>query len=184
MKLVFSVTNNNDFLLASLGFHMEEIEKDIKIGLEAQKGFTQVHEDRSVKNGHWGQVVYLNSPVEKKTREEIRNRDNESAFKKRNKTNDFVRLFVWTTMSQGRVPLNHHLKLKKTFDVRSVMGFGALTRLSPIIMLGTSFSFPLEDFMGAMRKSTSRFVRMHLGAPLVFKEDDGLKNKERTGRNE
>ena len=88
-------------------------------------------------------------------------------------------------MSQGGVPLNHHLKLKKTFfDVRSVMGFGALTRLSPIIVLGPSFSFPLADFMGAMRKSTSRFVRMHLGAPLVFKEDDRLKNKERTRRNE
>ena len=53
---------------------MKEILKQIEMGLDPPKGFTQVDKDRDVKDGIRGQVMHLNPPMEKEASEEIRNR--------------------------------------------------------------------------------------------------------------
>ena len=57
---------------------MEEILKQIKVGLDPQKSFTKMDENRDVENGVRGQVMHLNPPMEKEASEEIRNRKTEA----------------------------------------------------------------------------------------------------------
>ena len=54
-----------------MGLQMEEILKQIEVGLNPQKSFTKMDEDRDVENGVWGQVMHLNPPMEKEAPKEI-----------------------------------------------------------------------------------------------------------------
>ena len=54
---------------------MEEMAEKLKMGLDAQKSFAQVHEDGDLKDGVWGQVVCLNSPVIQNTTKEMGSRN-------------------------------------------------------------------------------------------------------------
>jgi len=83
------------------------------MGLDAQKNFAQMNKNRDVEGGIRGQVMSLNSPMEKKATKEIRN--GESAFNKGGKKNGFVRLLEKAIMPKSRSPLYNRLRLKKTF---------------------------------------------------------------------
>ena len=48
---------------------MKEILKQIKVGLNPQKGLAQVDKDRDVEDGIRGQVMYLSPPVMKEAME-------------------------------------------------------------------------------------------------------------------
>jgi hypothetical protein len=156
------------------------------MGLDAKKSFAQTCEDVDVEDGVWGSSGVLESPNSKEARKEIRNRNRKSAFQKRSKSDDFIGIFIWMAMAQGRSPLNHKLRLKKSIiDERRELGFRALTGLESIIqggpVLAASFSFPLVDLFGAMRRFTSRFTRMHLGDPPVFMGAMGSKARRDLG---
>jgi hypothetical protein len=69
---------------------VEKITEYIKVGLNPQICFTQMDKDRDVKNGIWGQVVYLNPLVMQKTAEEIRCRNRKSARNKGMESNNFL----------------------------------------------------------------------------------------------
>jgi hypothetical protein len=51
-----------------MGFQMEEILKQIKVGLNPQESFAKMDKDRDVKNGICGQVMHLNPPMVKEAR--------------------------------------------------------------------------------------------------------------------
>ena len=57
---------------------MEEILKQIKVGLDPQKSLTKVEENRNVENGVRGQVMHMKPPMEKEATKEIRNRKTEA----------------------------------------------------------------------------------------------------------
>ena len=52
---------------------MEEILKQIEVGLNPQESFTKMNKDRNVKNGILSQVMHLNPPMVKEAPEDIRN---------------------------------------------------------------------------------------------------------------
>ena len=53
---------------------MKEILERIKVGLNPQKSLANMDENRNMENGVRGQVMHLNTPMEKEASEEIRNR--------------------------------------------------------------------------------------------------------------
>ena len=81
--------------------------EELKMGLDAQKSFAQMHEDRKMNKGIGGKMMKLDSVEIQKPRKEIQARKTQSPFKIRSKRNDFARIFIWMIMAQGRTPLNH-----------------------------------------------------------------------------
>ena len=81
---------------------MEEMAEKLKMGLDAQKSFAQVYEDRNMNKGIVGKMMKLDSVEIQKPRKEIQARKTQSPFKIRSKSNDFARIFIRTIMAQGR----------------------------------------------------------------------------------
>ena len=77
------------------------------MGLDAQKSFSQMHEDRNVNKEIGGQVMKLDPVVAQEPREESRTREPQSPFKIRGTSYDFVRIFIRMILTQGRTPLDN-----------------------------------------------------------------------------
>ena len=86
---------------------MEKKSKELKIGLDAQKSFAQMHEYRNMNNEIGGQVVKLDPIVTQEPREENRTGEPQSPLKIRSKSYDFARIFIRTIFTQGRTPLDY-----------------------------------------------------------------------------
>ena len=76
--------------IIGMGFQMEEILKQIKVGLDPQKSLAKMDENRDVDNRVRGQVMHLNPPMEKEAPEEIGNRKTEAPKNIRKENNRFV----------------------------------------------------------------------------------------------
>ena len=85
---------------------MEKKSKELKMRLDAQKSFTQMHEDRNMNKGIGGQVVKLDPVVTQESRKENRTWEPQSPLKIRSKSYDFTRIFIWTIFTEGRTPLD------------------------------------------------------------------------------
>ena len=85
---------------------MENKSKELKMGLNAQKSFAQMHEDRNMNKEIEGQMVELDPVVAQEPREEKQIRKPQSPFQIRNKRNDFARILIRTILTQGRTPLD------------------------------------------------------------------------------
>jgi len=83
---------------------MEKESKELKMGLDAQKCFAQMHEDINMNKRIGGQVVKLDPVIMQEPREESRTRESQSSFKIRGKSYDFARIFIRTIFTQGRTP--------------------------------------------------------------------------------
>jgi hypothetical protein len=73
------------FCIPGLGFEVEEVFKEIKMGFDPQKSLTQMNKNGDVEDRVWGQVMCLNPPVEKNTVDEIGSGNPKSVFDKRRK---------------------------------------------------------------------------------------------------
>ena len=93
---------------------MEKKSEELKMGLDAQKSFTQMYEDRNMNKRIWGQVVKLDPIIIQEAREKSQTRDSQSLFKIRGKFYDFARIFLWTIFTQGRTPLDDGFLWQKT----------------------------------------------------------------------
>jgi hypothetical protein len=93
---------------------MEKKSKELKIGLDTQKSFAQMHEDGNMNKGIGGQVMKLDLVVTQEPGEEKRTREPQSPFKIRSKSYDFTRIFIWTIFTQGRTPLDDGFIRQKT----------------------------------------------------------------------
>jgi len=49
--------------------------KQVEMGLDAQKNFTEMDKNRDVKDEIWGDMMKLDSPMKKKTPKKIRSQD-------------------------------------------------------------------------------------------------------------
>ena len=90
-----------------MGLKMEKKAEELKMGLDAQKNFTQMYEDRNMNKRIGGQVVELDLVIRQEPREENKTWEPQSLFKIRGKSNDFTRIFIRTNFTQGRMPLDH-----------------------------------------------------------------------------
>ena len=93
---------------------MEKKMKELKMGLDAQKSFAQMYEDRNMNKRIWGQVVKLDLVIRQEPREETRTWESQSPFKIRGKSDDFARIFIQTIFTQGRTPLDDGFLWQKT----------------------------------------------------------------------
>ena len=59
---------------------MEKIAEELKMGLNAQKSFAQMHEDRHMNKVIGSQMVQLNTVVAQESRKERRTRKPQSPF--------------------------------------------------------------------------------------------------------
>ena len=84
------------------------------MGLDAQKSFTQMQEDRNMNKGIGGQVVKLDPVVTQEPREKNRTWEPQSPFKFRSKSYDFACIFIRTIFTQGRTPLDDGFLWQKT----------------------------------------------------------------------
>ena len=76
------------------------------MGLDAQKSFAQMNEDRNVNKGIGGQVMKLDHVIMQESREEKQTRKPQSLFQIRSKNNNFARILIRTILTQGRTPLD------------------------------------------------------------------------------
>ena len=93
---------------------MEKISKEFKMGLDTQKSFAQMHEDRNMNKGIGGQLVKLDPIITHEPREERRTREPQSTFKIRSESYDFTRIFMRTIFTEGRMPLDDRFLQQKT----------------------------------------------------------------------
>ena len=86
--------------------------KQIEMGFDPQKSFKKMNKNRDMKDGIWGQVMYLNPPVMQKTLEEICG-DSEAAKNMRVKNNRFVFTLMRKRFSYRFLPMNYFSRLEK-----------------------------------------------------------------------
>ena len=80
---------------------MEKIAEELKMGLDAQKNFAQIHEDGNMNKGIWGQMMQLDPVVAQEPRKERRARKPQSPFQEWGKSNNFPRIFIRMIFTQG-----------------------------------------------------------------------------------
>ena len=73
---------------------MEKKSEEFKMGLDAQKSFAQMHEDRNVNKGIGGQMMQLDLVVAQEPKKERSARKPQSPFQVRSKSNNFPRIFI------------------------------------------------------------------------------------------
>ena len=99
--------------IIGMGFQMEEILKQIKVGLDPQKSLAKIDENRDMENIVRDQVMHLNTPIEKEAPEEIRNRKTEAPKNVRQENNRFIFLLMRKRLPLGSTPMDLILRLKK-----------------------------------------------------------------------
>ena len=86
---------------------MKEVAKKLKMGLDAQKSFAQVYEDRKMNKIIGGKMMKLDPIIIQEPRKEIGTREPQSPFKISGKSIDFTLIFIQTIFTQGRTPLDY-----------------------------------------------------------------------------
>jgi hypothetical protein len=93
---------------------MEKKSEEFEMGLDAQKSFAQVHEDRDMNKGIGSQMMKLDPIVAQESRKERRARKPQSSFQEGVESNDFPRIFIRMISPQGRMPLDNRSRNQKT----------------------------------------------------------------------
>ena len=93
---------------------MKKVEKKIEMGLDAQKCFAQMHEDRYMHKRFGGKMVKLDPIIIHKSRKEIRAGKTKPPLKIRNKSNDLTRIFVRTGVTKRGTPLDYRFRSQET----------------------------------------------------------------------
>ena len=75
---------------------MEKVVEKIKMGLDAQKSFAQMYEDRNMNKRVRGEMMKLYLVIVQETRKEIRARKIQSSLKIRKKSNNLARILIPT----------------------------------------------------------------------------------------
>ena len=78
---------------------MEKVVEKIKMGLDAQKSFAQMYEDRNMNKRVRGEMMKLYLVIVQETRKEIRARKIQSSLKIRKKSNNLARILIRTDVA-------------------------------------------------------------------------------------
>jgi hypothetical protein len=84
------------------------------MGLDSEKGFTKMDENRNVTDRIRVEVLKLNPVVIEKAAEEGTSGEGQSPFRKRTKQDNFVDTFHGERVAKGKTPVNEVLLLKQT----------------------------------------------------------------------
>ena len=93
---------------------MEKVTEKFEMGLDAQKRFAQMYEDRHMHKRVGSKMVNLDSIIIQKSRKEIRARKTKPPLKIRNKSNDLARIFVRTGVTKHGTPLDYGFRIQET----------------------------------------------------------------------
>ena len=78
---------------------MKKVVEKVEMGLDAQKSFTQVYEDRYMNKRIGGKMMKLDPIIIQESRKEIRAGETQSSLKIWKKSNNLTRIFIWTGVS-------------------------------------------------------------------------------------
>ena len=92
---------------------MEKVTEKFEMGLDAQKRFAQMYEDRHMHKRIGSKMVKLDPIIIQKSRKEIRAGKIKPPLKIQNKSNDLARIFVRTGITKCRTPLDYRFRWQK-----------------------------------------------------------------------
>jgi len=93
---------------------MEKVTEKFEMGLDAQKRFAQMYEDRHMHKRIGSKMVKLDPIIIQKSRKEIRAGKTKPPLKIRNKSNDLARIFVRTGVTKCGTPLDYGFRSQET----------------------------------------------------------------------
>ena len=103
------------------------------MGINPKKCLTQLDKNSYMQDRVRGQMMKLNPPEEKKTTQEVANRNGKAPLNKSFEKNNFRSFFKRPPMTPGRLPLNQSPGLQEmAANKRRDRGFQQLTLLPPI----------------------------------------------------
>ena len=93
---------------------MEKVTEKFEMGLDAQKRFAQMYEDRHMHKRIGSKMVKLDPIIIQKSRKKIRAGKTKPPLKIRNKFNDLARIFLRTGVTKRGTPLNYGFRSQET----------------------------------------------------------------------
>ena len=93
---------------------MEKVTEKFEMGLDAQKRFAQMYEDRHMHKRIGSKMVKLDPIIIQKSRKEIRAGKTKPPLKIRNKSNDLARIFLRTGVIKRGTPLDYGFRSQET----------------------------------------------------------------------
>ena len=93
---------------------MEKKSEEFEMGLDAQKSFAQMHEDRNMNEGIGGQMMKLDPIVAQKSRKKRWAWKPQSSFQEGGESNNLTRIFIRMIITQGWTPLDNRSGNQKT----------------------------------------------------------------------
>ena len=79
----------------------------LKMGLDAQKSFAQMYEDRKMNKRIGGKVMKLDPVIIQEHRKETKTRKPQCSFKIRTKSDNLAHIFIRMILTQGGTSLDH-----------------------------------------------------------------------------
>jgi len=154
-----------------LWFQLEKKSKEFELGLDAQKCFSQMHEDRNMNEGIGGQMMKLDPVVMQESRKERRAWKPQSSFQEGGESNNFTRIFIRMIFTQGWTPLDNRSGNQKTMRNQSFkVRLGTLTCV-PAFLTGwlCSHTLPLGRLLGS-HPEINRSFHAHTMAETLGRE--------------
>ena len=86
---------------------MKKVAEKVEMGLDAQKSFAQMHEDRYMNNKIGGKMMKLDPIIIQESKKEIRAGKTQPSPKIWNKSNNLARIFIRTGVTKCWTPLDY-----------------------------------------------------------------------------
>ena len=86
---------------------MKKVAEKVEMGLDAQKSFAQMYEDRYMNKRIGGEMMKLDPIIIQESRKEIRAGNTQSSFKIWKKSNNLARIFIRTGVAKCWTSLDH-----------------------------------------------------------------------------
>ena len=88
-----------------MGLKMKMVAEKVEMGLDAQKSFAQVYEDRYMNKRIGGKMMKLDPIIIQESRKEIRPGKTQPSLKTWKKSNNLARIFIRTDVTKCGMPL-------------------------------------------------------------------------------
>ena len=152
---------------SGLRFQVEKESEKFKMRLDAHKSFAQMHEDRNMNEGIGGQMMKLDPVVAQESKKERLAWKPQSSFQEGGESNNFTRIFIRMIFNHGGCHWIIDLGTKRPCETKvSRSDWEHLLVLQPSSWVGSvAAPFPLFTFLGAIRKLTDCFMRIHWRKP-------------------
>ena len=86
---------------------MKKVAEKVEMGLDAQKSFAQMYEDRCMNKRNGGKMMKLDPIIIQESKKEIRAGKTQPSLKIWDKSNNLARIFIWTGVTKYGMPLDY-----------------------------------------------------------------------------